>query len=207
MPDSESSNSLKNIQLFVSLIYILFILFTTLHFIIPYTHESGSLLDVRESLDMSNDQINKEYVLLSPLNIIYILGHYTCHQINDRSFFINGNQMPVCSRCLGIYIGMTLIFFVAIVRRPTGTFFKSLCRLVISSGQSKSMKCTTITIIILGVLLSIPMATDVSLQIFTPYLSNNITRFVTGFLFGIFEGGCVIGIISHIVFVLTNRNT
>ncbi len=206
MVEIKSTNSLKSIQRFVALIYMIFILFTMLHFIIPYTHESGSFLDVRKSLDMSNNQINDEKLLQNPLNIIYFIGYYTCHQINDRSFFINNNQVPVCSRCLGIYIGMSLIFFVAIVRYPTGSFFQSLCRLITLRGPIKSINCTTITIIILGALLSIPMAIDVSMQIFTPYFSNNITRFVTGFLFGIFEGGCVIGIVSHILFTFTNRN-
>jgi len=29
--------------------------------------------------------------------------HMLCHQDPARSFFINGSQMAVCSRCLGIY--------------------------------------------------------------------------------------------------------
>lgn len=29
-----------------------------------------------------------------------------CHQIPSRSFYINGVQMAVCSRCLGIYAGL-----------------------------------------------------------------------------------------------------
>ena len=32
-----------------------------------------------------------------------------CHQQPDRSFFINGQAMAVCSRCLGIYGGFALI--------------------------------------------------------------------------------------------------
>lgn len=31
-----------------------------------------------------------------------------CHQIADRSFWINGQPMAVCSRCLGIYSGFAL---------------------------------------------------------------------------------------------------
>lgn len=29
-----------------------------------------------------------------------------CHQIADRSFWLNGQPMAVCSRCLGIYSGL-----------------------------------------------------------------------------------------------------
>jgi uncharacterized membrane protein len=31
-----------------------------------------------------------------------------CHQIADRSFWINGQPMAVCSRCMGIYSGFAL---------------------------------------------------------------------------------------------------
>ncbi|MEM4982656.1 MAG: DUF2085 domain-containing protein [Candidatus Bathyarchaeia archaeon] len=27
--------------------------------------------------------------------------------MSERSFFINGNQMPVCARCLGLFIGVS----------------------------------------------------------------------------------------------------
>lgn len=31
-----------------------------------------------------------------------------CHQIADRSFWINGQPMAVCSRCIGIYSGFAM---------------------------------------------------------------------------------------------------
>ncbi|WP_461245731.1 DUF2085 domain-containing protein [Treponema sp. R6D11] len=31
-----------------------------------------------------------------------------CHQKTDRSFFINGFQLPICSRCTGILIGQII---------------------------------------------------------------------------------------------------
>lgn len=34
--------------------------------------------------------------------------HSLCHQIPDRSFWINGQPMAVCSRCIGIYSGFAL---------------------------------------------------------------------------------------------------
>ncbi|WP_445666748.1 DUF2085 domain-containing protein [Fodinibius sp. AD559] len=34
--------------------------------------------------------------------------HSLCHQIADRSFWINGQPMAVCSRCIGIYSGFAL---------------------------------------------------------------------------------------------------
>jgi uncharacterized membrane protein len=34
------------------------------------------------------------------------LGEHTgCHQLPERSFFINGYQLPVCARCTGVILG------------------------------------------------------------------------------------------------------
>lgn len=37
---------------------------------------------------------------------IYGLGSFICHQIPERSFHLAGFQLPVCARCLGIYVGV-----------------------------------------------------------------------------------------------------
>jgi uncharacterized membrane protein len=37
--------------------------------------------------------------------ILYGLGSLICHQIPERSFYLAGFQLPVCARCLGIYVG------------------------------------------------------------------------------------------------------
>ncbi len=33
------------------------------------------------------------------------VGFAVCHQIPDRSFFVDGEQLPLCARCTGIYLG------------------------------------------------------------------------------------------------------
>ena len=34
------------------------------------------------------------------------IGKYSgCHQMPERSFFINGMQFPLCARCTGILVG------------------------------------------------------------------------------------------------------
>jgi uncharacterized membrane protein len=35
----------------------------------------------------------------------YVLGSLICHQLPDRSFHIDGAQLPVCARCFGLYAG------------------------------------------------------------------------------------------------------
>jgi uncharacterized membrane protein len=50
-------------------------------------------------------------VLLAPwvpvplAGVVYLFGGRICHQVAERSFFLDGAQLPVCARCLGIYLG------------------------------------------------------------------------------------------------------
>lgn len=34
----------------------------------------------------------------------YAAGSVICHQLPDRSFFLDGRQLPVCARCTGLYV-------------------------------------------------------------------------------------------------------
>jgi uncharacterized membrane protein len=34
---------------------------------------------------------------------------WRCHQLSRRSFFIRGRQLPLCSRCAGILVGLLLL--------------------------------------------------------------------------------------------------
>lgn len=47
--------------------------------------------------------------LLSPpwtvLGKTRLVGYAICHQIPERSFHIHGQQLPLCARCTGIYMG------------------------------------------------------------------------------------------------------
>jgi uncharacterized membrane protein len=37
--------------------------------------------------------------------VLYGAGSLLCHQIAERSFHLDGFQLPVCARCLGLYVG------------------------------------------------------------------------------------------------------
>ncbi len=54
------------------------------------------------------DYLDKWQKLPLYQRMIYMLGDLGCHQKSSRSFFINGNQMPVCSRCFGIFTGLAI---------------------------------------------------------------------------------------------------
>jgi uncharacterized membrane protein len=38
------------------------------------------------------------------VSFAYAVGSVICHQLPERSFFIDGRQLPVCARCTGLYV-------------------------------------------------------------------------------------------------------
>lgn len=46
--------------------------------------------------------------LLNPPALLRFLFRATCHQLPERSLFLAGEQMLVCSRCAGVYAGVFL---------------------------------------------------------------------------------------------------
>lgn len=83
-----------------------------------------------------------------------------CHQRYQRSFFIKGYQMPICSRCLGIYIGNITALILVILNFNLN--------------------------IIIATLLLIPLILDGIFQIIKAnYFSTNLKRLITGLLFGL----------------------
>src|SRR3954465_2024069 len=46
-------------------------------------------------------------LLLAP-GMGFPVGHFICHQRPERTFFVHGQQMPVCARCTGLYLGAAL---------------------------------------------------------------------------------------------------
>jgi uncharacterized membrane protein len=88
--------------------------------------------------------------------MIFSAGDVYCHQNEARSLVLNGNQMPVCARDIGIFAGMIVGgLFAAVYRgRFSGWVFLALI---------------------------VPMALDGGIQLFTAYESTNPIRLFTGF--------------------------
>ena len=44
---------------------------------------------------------------------IYEIGGLLCHQLPERSFYFQGAQLPVCARCMGLYVGAAIAALLA----------------------------------------------------------------------------------------------
>lgn len=42
------------------------------------------------------------------LDFVDAVGRVICHQLPERSFFIDGRQLPVCARCTGLYVSAAM---------------------------------------------------------------------------------------------------
>ncbi len=111
---------------------------------------------------MDNTPYINSHISNSIIRGIYLSGDYMCHQHSDRSFFINENQMPYCSRCTGMYLGLSFGFLIG-----------ALYRVRVGLG--------------LYLLMVLPLAIDGVMQLITPYQSTNLARIITGNLAGTFS--------------------
>lgn len=94
---------------------------------------------------------------------IYFLFSPLCHQQPERSYFLNGQQLAVCSRCLGIY---------------SGFFFSSLAFPLWSISLRRSINSKPFLI----VLLAIPLGLDFLLNLLKFWSSPLLVRTITGFI-------------------------
>ncbi len=124
----------------------------------PLLVPSDTLLDLTGTVGMRENSAQFESLSIIP-RTIYTIGDLECHQIADRSYFLNGNQMPFCSRDLGLFLGIALGFGIATF------FFLQLNPMWLLIGL-------------------VPIGLDGGLQLVTEYESTNPLRLVTGVIGG-----------------------
>jgi len=96
--------------------------------------------------------------------LIYLFFSRICHQIPERSFFIFGKQLAVCSRCTGLYFG----FLLGTILYP---FLSSWYRFRIPARKYLFMA-------------GIPMAIDIFVRTFHIAENSFTSRFITGLILG-----------------------
>jgi len=149
---------------------------TTLWFILvvtaPFMVPAGMFTDLSGTTAVHDNEDLFEQVHWLP-HAVYWIGDGECHQLANRSYFLNDNQMPFCARDVGIFAGIALGFgFVAFVR------FK-IHPLWIFVGLA-------------------PLAVDGIVQLLTSYESVNPVRLVTGIVAG---ATCAL-LLAHFIFVI-----
>ena len=138
---------------------LVFTIWLLLVLVAPLSLPRGSVQDLYGSVGNldSGDQLDS----MNPLaRVVYTIGDMYCHQIPDRSLVLNDNQMPFCSRDLGIFIGLV-----------AGMLLAVLMNIRIS--------------VLVFLLTLIPMGIDGSLQLLTDYESSNLLRLITGLIAGV----------------------
>jgi uncharacterized membrane protein len=88
-------------------IFIFYIIWVGLLILAPFMIPAGAMSDLSGVVGYSD---NGEIIngLSFPWNGIYSLGDILCHQKAERSLFLNGNEMPFCSRCTAIWLGIAI---------------------------------------------------------------------------------------------------
>jgi uncharacterized membrane protein len=75
--------------------------------IAPIVLSTGTVSDLSGVVgSVDNDAVIKD--LSFPWNGVYSIGDRFCHQKADRSLFVNGNEMPFCTRCTAIWLGLAV---------------------------------------------------------------------------------------------------
>ncbi len=132
-----------------------FILVVTAPMMVP----SNTLLDLSGKVGThENDALFRNLSAIP--HAVYWIGDGECHTISERSFYINGNQMPFCARDTGLFLGLLLGFAPLLFVRYRINPFLALIGLV-------------------------PMGIDGGLQLVTSYESNNLLRLATGLIGGV----------------------
>ena len=120
--------------------------------------------------------------------IAYAFGDLNCHNLGERSWTINGNQMPVCVRDLGIFAG--LMVGGAIVHRRSlnrWTVTDTALSILPEAWQEGIYRRRWRHVAFYGfaALAVVPIGVDGFTQLLTDYESNPLTRMLTGIPFGV----------------------
>lgn len=64
------------------------------------------------------------------------IGYAVCHRLDERSFHVDGRQLPLCARCSGMYLGAVLgmAFLILTYRRSAGTPPKAVIAILLLFG-------------------------------------------------------------------------
>ena len=164
--------------------FIVFAIWICLQFIAPLIMNQNSITDLSGLVIISDNDITINNMSF-PWNYIYSAGDRLCHQRADRSIFILGNQMPFCSRCTAIWLGLAI-----------GLGFMVFYKIQLNEKFILAM--------LIGVL---PIGIDGVGQLLGFWESTNVIRIATGLLIGTLCGIALGIILDEIKSLKIFKNT
>ena len=166
----------KNSKIITLIFFSIFLIWILLQILSPALSQSNTIDNLSGITGIKDNELMTDDFPF-PINVVYSAGDYLCHQKSERSIYINGNQMPFCSRCtaiwLGIVIGLGIMIFYSI-----------------------ELNNKFLIAVFLGIL---PLGIDGVGQLIGLWESTNIIRFLTGSITGIVCGLAIGIIIDEIV--------
>ncbi|KYK21281.1 hypothetical protein AYK24_09335 [Thermoplasmatales archaeon SG8-52-4] len=161
----------KSFSLIIFIFFIAFFIWTLLQFLAPFAFPYATIDDLSGLTAISDNEKLIENMPF-PWNTIYNCGDRLCHQKAERSFFLNLNQMPFCSRCTAIWLGLAI-----------GLGFMVFYKIELNEKF--------LYLIFIGL---IPIGIDGVGQLIGLWESTNVIRVITGLLVGV-VCGIAIGVI------------
>jgi uncharacterized membrane protein len=171
------------------IIFLISLIWTISIFIAPFTIEPGTVTDLEGGANRIDFNEVWSSMPLYP-RIIYYLGDAECHQISERTFYLNGNQMPVCARDTSIFVFITLGLLAGMLTRRN--YYISAGLLSALPKRIRDVVNRTIGAkwfaILFVILCLVPVALDGGIQLISDYESSNVIRSLTGIPAGFIAG-------------------
>ncbi len=160
-----------------------------------YSADSWGNVQSSSSGEVGHNQSEYGYFAWSELDpyaaFIYGFGDLNCHNKAERSWEINGNQMPVCVRDVGIFFGFALGGFLYSRRGLNRWTLRDSFLSIFPDNRLDFVyrnNYRTLALIASALIMAGPMAIDGFTQLLTSYESNATMRMLTGLPFGVFIG-------------------
>ena len=169
-------------SLIILIFFIPFFIWILLQFLAPFAIPSSTIDDL-SGLTAISDNEKLIDSMPFPWNFVYSCGDRLCHQKAERSFFLNDNQMPFCSRCTAIWLGLAV-----------GLGFMVFYKIELNEKF--------LYLIFIGL---IPIGIDGVGQLFGFWESTNAVRLITGLSVGIVCGIAIGLIIDEIKSIIKEK--
>lgn len=112
---------------------------------------------------------------------LYTFFGYICHQLSDRSLYLDGHPLAVCSRCFGVYFGL----FAGLLAYPLWRKIEEV--------EPLARFWLFLSLVPIGI--------DWSLTMFGIWENTHLSRFITGMILGI---ACATYIVPAVVEIRRN---